>query len=66
MGMRKTMLKYGATVASVFAAGSAMAAVPTSVSDALTTATTDVGTVAAAVLGVYIAILSFRFIRKAI
>jgi hypothetical protein len=64
--MRKTMLKYGATVASMGLAGSAMAAVPTSVSDALTTATTDVGTVAAAVLGVYIAILAFRFIRKAL
>lgn len=49
----------------VIVAGSAHAAVPASVTDAITTAVTDVGVIGAAVLGVIIAIMAFRWLRKA-
>lgn len=44
--------------------GTASAAIPESVTTAITTATTDVGTAGAAILGVVIAIVAFAWIRR--
>ncbi|SFM30527.1 major capsid protein [Nitrosomonas communis] len=48
-----------------FAAFAAKAEVPASVTSAITGAVTDVGTIGAAVLGVIIAIMAFKWLRKA-
>jgi hypothetical protein len=52
----------GVSVATLFE--QAQAAVPASVTTGLTTATTDVGTVGEAVLGVLIVIFAFALLRK--
>lgn len=50
----------------MLAAGSAFAALPTDVTTALTDAKTDGVNAAGIVLGVIIAIVSFKYIRKAL
>ncbi len=50
-------------VTSVLTAGSAMAAIDTV---PLETALTDVGTVGAAVMGIIIAAMAFKYVRKAL
>lgn len=57
--------KLGLASIPMVLAGQAMAAVPEEVTTALATSKTDVGTVAAAVLLISVAILAFRYIRRA-
>lgn len=62
--------KGGVTVAagagSFFLSGNALAAVPASVTTAITDAVADVGTIGAAILGVIIVIAAFNWMRKPI
>ncbi|WP_312483931.1 major capsid protein [Stutzerimonas nitrititolerans] len=56
----------GAAVAMSVAAGSAYAAVGAEATAALAEAGTDVGTIGTAVLGVIIAAMAFKYIRRAL
>lgn len=58
--------KYSAGAASLgLLSSQAMAAVPTEVSTALDTAKTDVGTIALAVLLIFVAIFAFKVLKRA-
>lgn len=60
------MEKVGAGLALVsMGIGSAMAEVPEGVTTALTEAKTDVGTIATAVLLVFVAIFGFKILKRA-
>jgi len=55
-----------AALSSVFVAGSSFAALPKEVTDSLAAAKTDGVAVAGLVLGVIIAIMAFKYVRKAL
>ena len=66
---RSIAVKYGSKIAAATAAGAASLAhaeVPASVSTAISGAATDVGTIGAAVFGVAVAIVLFKWFRRAL
>lgn len=64
MKLFKLVRKYGAVVAGVAVASAARAAVPTTVTDSITTAGTDAATIGAAVLVVIVGITAFMWLRR--
>lgn len=61
---KKQRLALLASLAASSVPLSAYAEVPASVTTAITTAVTDVGVIGAAVLGVIIAIMAFKWLRR--
>lgn len=64
----KRMVYRAVAVSAAFVLGAtgAHAAVPADVTTAISTAVTDVGTVGAAILGVIVAIMAFKWLRRAL
>lgn len=61
---KKQKLALLASLSASFVPSFAFAEVPASVTTAITTAVTDVGVIGAAVLGVIIAIMAFKWLRR--
>lgn len=62
----KTKIQAATALSTMTLAGGAMAAVPAAVTDALSAAGTDAATLGAAVLVVIVAIVAFKYLRKAL
>jgi hypothetical protein len=59
-------LRYGLVALPVLAASQVQAAVPTEITDAITTGKADMSTVAGLMLAVVVALIAFKLIRRAL